>query len=214
MRIQELFEKKVALKTLYCSRDLLNGDEVVKWAEEQGFTKCLKPKDMHVTIAYSKKKIDWSNLTDSFDSVISKVNKKDPKKTKREVKVFDGGAVVLTFISGELQNRWEEFKDDFGASWDYPEYKSHVTITYDGLPEGMKLKDIKPFEGDLKFGPEITQEVNSGWKAKAKAGEKKLDEETLYYPQPDGTFTSKNDGRSKGMTQAEVTELGKTVTEG
>lgn len=173
MKIAELFES-ADLKTLYCSRNLLNGEEFLKWAEDQGFKKCLDPSDMHVTIAFSKKKIDWSELTDSFDHIQSTVNKKHPEKTKREVKQFDGGAIVLTFENSDLHRRWEEFKEDFGASWDYPDYHPHITITYDGLPEGMKLEDIEPYEGKLEFGPEIMKELDLNWKAKVK--ETKLDE--------------------------------------
>lgn len=173
MKITELFESE-NLKSLYCSRHLTNGADLVKWAEDQGFTKCLDPKDMHVTVAFSKKKIDWAVMTDSFDHIQSTINRKHPEKTKREVKQFDGGAIVLTFENGDLHHRWEEFKEDFGASWDYPDYHPHVTITYDGLPDGMKIEDIKPFEGKLEFGPEIMKEVDLKWKDKTK--EKKLDE--------------------------------------
>ncbi len=158
MRLSELFEAE-DLKTLYCSRKLLNGKELVEWAKEQGFTKCLDPSDMHVTIAFSKKKIDWAHMTDSFDHVQS-------TNGKREVKQFDGGAIVLTFENGDLRRRWEEFKKDFGATWEYPDYHPHITITYDGLPDGVKIQDIIPYDGKLEFGPEIIQEVKSNWKAK------------------------------------------------
>ncbi len=173
MKLEDLFEAEH--KTLYCSRDLLNGEDLVAWAHKQGFKNCLTPDDMHVTIAYSKKKIDWSDMTDSFDTVVSrKGGKKD--KTKRAIKAFGEkkDAIVLTFESDDLHTRWEEFKDEFGASWDHDGYHPHVTITYDGLPEGLKLEDIEPYEGELRFGPEKMAEVNNKWKSNVK--EKKINE--------------------------------------
>jgi hypothetical protein len=175
MKIEDLFEAKKKLKTLYCSRKLLNAKDVIEWAKAQGFKNVLEPKDMHVTIAYSKEKIDWSDMTDSFDHITSR---KDGKKddTKREVHAFgeDKKAIVLTFENADLHRRWEEFTEHFGASWDFPDYRPHVSITYDGLPEGLKLSDIKPYEGELYFGPETMDEVNTDWKSNVK--EKKVNE--------------------------------------
>ena len=165
MNLLHLFEKasKSDKKTLYCHRVLTNADKLVDWAKKQGFKSCLEPKKMHATIAYSKKKIDWSDMTDSFDTV---------KATggKREMKAFgdEGKAIVLTFECKELHDRWKEFKDDFGASWDFDDYTPHISITYDGLPKDLKLGDIKPYKGPLEFGPEIMEEVDNDWKPKNK----------------------------------------------
>lgn len=166
MNSSDLFEAKKKLQTLYVSRKLTNADDLVAWAHEQGFDKCLDPKEMHVTVAYSKEKIDVSEMTDSFDNV----NSSEKKPGKREMKLFGEkeDCVVLVFECPDLHHRWEEFIDDFGASWDHDGYHPHVTITYNGLPEGMKLEDIEPYKGRLEFGPEIHQEINPKWKSKAK----------------------------------------------
>jgi hypothetical protein len=168
MRAFELFEEK---KTLYVSRKLKNGEALVKWAKDQGFTECLAPSEMHVTIAYSKSKIEWSDMTSAEKELTVK-----KKSGKRKIKCFgeDKNAVVLVFDSEELKDRWKEFKDELGASWDFPTYHAHVTITYNGLPEGVKLKDITPYEGPLEFGPERKSEITKDWKGKTKT--KKLTE--------------------------------------
>lgn len=169
MNSSDLFEAKKNLQTLYVSRKLTNAEDLVAWAHEQGFDKCLDPKEMHVTIAYSKEKIDVSEMTDSFDTV-QVSEKKGKKGGKREMKLFGEkkDCVVLVFECPELHERWDEFIDDFGASWDHDGYHPHVTISYNGLPEGMKLEDIEPYKGRLEFGPEIHKEVNPKWKSKAK----------------------------------------------
>jgi hypothetical protein len=174
MRAIEIFERSSAtkgdFKTLYCSRKLLNGKEIVEWAKSQGLPKCLDPDNMHVTVAYSKEKIDWSEMTDSFDNVRSDGG-------KREMALFgqNKDAVVLKFECPDLDSRWQEFKDDFGASWDFDGYNPHVTISYDGLPKGIDIDDIEPFEGVLEFGPEKMDIVDLKWRGKVK--ETKLDTE-------------------------------------
>lgn len=171
MIIETLLESKKNLKTLYVSRKLLNADDLVAWAHSQGFETCLDPKEMHVTVAYSKKEVDWDEMTDSFDNVrVSSVTEKNKKNNKREIKLFGEkkDCVVLVFNSIDLTHRWEELTDEHGASWDFDDYHSHVTITYNGLPDDLNLDDIEPYEGVLEFGPEIHQEINPKWKSKTK----------------------------------------------
>jgi hypothetical protein len=44
-----------------------------------------------------------------------------------------------------------------GAKSEYPIYKPHITITYNGA--GIDIKKIKPFTGPLLFGHEIFEEI-------------------------------------------------------
>lgn len=138
-------------KTLYVSRKLLNASPFWKWADEEGFESKLDASDLHVTIAFSREKVDWSKL------------KKDDRNIRiksghREViKLGDEGAVVLKFQSNLLTERWKYYVDN-GASWDYKGYTPHVTITYNGAE--LNLKNVVPYDGELLFGPEIMKEID------------------------------------------------------
>jgi len=146
--------RKVAgLSTLYVHRPLLNADDLIKWAREQGFETTLPPDDMHVTIAFSREPVDWDRITRAPDKVIVSTG-------SRSIEQF-GEAVVLQFGSLQLMNRWQDFKD-IGASWDHPSYKSHVTITYNA-PEGLDLDEVVPYDGKLVFGPEVYAPVKENW---------------------------------------------------
>lgn len=182
MRIDELNDTPEK-KTLYLSRKVLNGTEIMEWAKSQGFTSLLDPNDMHITIAYSNEPLDWEELGDSFDSITVK------KPDTRSIQLFDGGAVVLTVENADLGRRWQQVID-CGGTWGYPDYSAHVTLTYGGLAD-LIIEDIKPFNGDIKLGPEIFSKVNKGWKSKTK--EKNLDTDKpeddlpeFYWFHPDG----------------------------
>lgn len=138
-------------KSLYVSRPILNFEEIRKWARSQGFESILEDGDMHVTIAFSSKPIVWPKpkRTDFFNTTKNRVVKKL------------GDATVLTFPSKILHNRWQQFMD-IGASWDFPSYISHVTITWDD--DGLNLTNIKPFLGQLHFGKEKFAEIDDDWK--------------------------------------------------
>jgi hypothetical protein len=149
------------LRTLYVNRPLLNSDEVIAWAKAQGFAKTLSGDDLHVTIAYSKAPVDWAKAKPRENEVTVVGG---PRSIDALGKAKD--AIVLRFESDRLDERHEQF-GDIGASWDWPEYRPHLTISYE--PGDIDLASIEPFPGDLVFGPERFAEVDEGWKEKATA---------------------------------------------
>lgn len=151
-------------RTLYVRRDVLNRDEIEAWAKSQGFASVVT--DLHVTVAYSRAEIDWMKVgqtwSPSEDGSIT-IAPGGP----RQVEQFGGGAVVLAFQSSDLQWRHEQIREA-GASWDFPEYTPHVTITYD--PGDVDLEKVEPYRGRIELGPEIFEEVNLDWKSTVREG--------------------------------------------
>lgn len=151
-----------APRTLYVSRKLLNAAEFIAWAKGQGFDTTLASDELHVTIAHSRTPVDWLKAGEAYDWD----NPKDGRLTvapggARLIEKFDGGAVVLAFVSSSLSYRHEQIKNA-GADWGYFEYQPHVTITY-AAPEGLDLSKVEPYRGKLEFGPEIFAEVDENW---------------------------------------------------
>lgn len=153
----EKFEKEQE-RTLYVHRKLLNANAVRAWAREQGFEGLMAPEQMHVTIAFSREPVDWGRLTPDGDATVV-------ADATTEVETFaprgnpKGGATVLRFESPELAARWQEIRDA-GASYDFPEYRPHVTLTYGPAPD---LAAVEPYRGPLIFGPEEFAEINEDW---------------------------------------------------
>jgi hypothetical protein len=94
----------------------------------------------------------WSQLEPEDDKLTIKGG-------ERRMEQF-GEAVVLAFPSRKLKARWQEFSDA-GASYDFPEYISHVTISY----KPIDLKSVEPYSGELIFGPEELKEIDDDWTA-------------------------------------------------
>lgn len=150
--------RKGGPKTLYVKRCLKNCDEVMEWAKNCGFKSTLQPCDLHTTIAYSKIPVNWDHITVDPDEDL--VVPRYPE-SKRVVKQFDGGATVLCFSSKALSRRWKSLCKN-GCSWDFPDYEPHITLTYS--KGDMDLSTMKPFKGQLHFGPEVHAEIDEGWK--------------------------------------------------
>lgn len=145
-----------APRTLYVRRDVLNADEVIAWAKDQGFKTTIPASDLHVTVTFSRQTVDWFKMGEAWLSEI-KVAAGGP----RQVEQF-GQARVLLFASSELSWRHAAMVD-LGASWDHPEYQPHITISYD--PDSPDLSKVTPYAGEIILGPEIFEEVKEDWKA-------------------------------------------------
>jgi hypothetical protein len=141
-------------KTLYVSRRLLHTTKFINWAGQWGFKSVIAPEHLHVTIIFSKTKLPWDCLTPRKSTVIN-------RSTDRKVEALgDKGAVVLRFQSPNFKSRFQELVAA-GARSDFPSFKAHITITYDG--GHLDPADIDPFEGPLHFGHEVFREVDEDW---------------------------------------------------
>ena len=174
-------------QTLYVKRNVLNAEEIVSWAKGQGFETTLPPEDMHVTIAFSKDKVDWSLLTPKTDEPAMFTG-------DRTVELLgDKGAVVLKFSSPSLLARWGQIRSA-GASWDWDGYTPHVTITYD-KPDKLDISKVAPFGGAIVLGPEIFASVDDDWV------EKLVEKANPYHDPETGKFTTKENAVQTDMVK-------------
>jgi phage-related protein (TIGR01555 family) len=150
-------------RTLYVSRKLKNGDDLLAWARSQGFTDLMPAGELHVTIAYSRTPLDWMKAGQTWQGEELKISAGGPRVIERF-----GEATVLLFASDELRWRWQEIRDA-GASWDHPEYQPHVTFTW--AAGNVDLSKVQPYNGPLILGPEIFEPVDEDWRAKIEAAE-------------------------------------------
>jgi uncharacterized protein len=148
---------------LYVRRDLLNAAELIEWAKAQGFTSTLPASDMHVTVLFSRTAVDPIKMGETWSS-----DDKGRLRVKpggpRAIERLGENAVVLLFASSDLVWRHRGMIEA-GASHDFDEYQPHVTISYEA-PAGLDLEAIKPFAGELLFGPEIFEPLDPDWEAK------------------------------------------------
>jgi phage-related protein (TIGR01555 family) len=144
---RRLAANDAAPRTLYVRRDVLNKAEIVRWAKSQGFTDVVP--DLHVTIAYSRKPVDWFKVGTSWSDKVE-IGAGGPRQMERF-----GDYSVLLITASELRWRHQEIIDA-GASWDYEDYQPHISIQIGG---DVDLSKVVPYQGRIVLGPEVFEEV-------------------------------------------------------
>ena len=153
--------KASGAEPLYMYRPVFNAEHLHDWARSQGFTSALEPDDMHVTVVFSRTPFSafYTMLARHEDTVHGdNVVIRGGKRTVEPL--GDKGAVVLKIESGHLEAEHEMFRSE-GASWDFPSYMPHITITYRG--GYMDPTNIEPFMGDIVLGPLCAKLLNTDW---------------------------------------------------
>lgn len=152
---QERTVSDAAPRTLYVNRRVVNADEIIAWAKAQGFETTLPADDLHVTIAFSRKPVDWMAIGEPWAAELT-IHPGGPRLMERF-----GDAQVLLFASSELKWRHDAIREA-GASWDHAEYQPHITISYTGHPD---FESVQPYQGRIVLGPERFEEVKEDWAA-------------------------------------------------
>jgi hypothetical protein len=146
-------------RPLYVSRPLLNAEAVREWARSAGFTSALAADEMHVTVAFSRKPVDWQAIPPDTRPLTIELTHDGDQRVKTL-----GSATVLRFTAPALEKRWRAFRAA-GASWDFPSYQPHVTITYKPPGRWPTPPDrMQPYHGPLRFGPERYAALDEDWK--------------------------------------------------
>lgn len=149
-------------RSLYVYRPVLNAAEIIAWAKGQGFETTVPADQMHATITRSTAFVDWMKMGEAWGSRGDNGNMiVEPGGARIVEPLGSKGAIVLLFWSGTLAWRHDEMVQA-GASWDFPEYQPHITITYKA-PPGFDWAKVVPYRGKLEFGPEVFEEIADGW---------------------------------------------------
>lgn len=123
-------------------------DAIKKFAKELKIPNLISRDKMHTTLIYSRKHFDYSK-----DSMVGKIDPPWTGKAK-EFHVWEcrdekkSKALVIAYDCSELKKEHNRIMKKYEATYDFPEYISHVTLSYD--LEGFNPKDI-----DLSTFPEI-----------------------------------------------------------
>ena len=151
--------------TLYVSLRVSSADslKLVKYAEEAFAVPSVPHMKHHVTVCYSKTPVDYSYGSKPISKIVI-------SPSTYYLKILEGSvgrrgvsrpALVLGLDNKEVRERHEQFMK-MGASFDYPKYQPHVTLTYDWTG-GDKYKTLAVPTFPITLDVEQSAEVKLNW---------------------------------------------------
>ena len=137
-------------------------DAIAKYIKDNGIPNSTNIDKMHTTLLYSRKYLPDYEPAGVFESPL--VGKpagfeKWPSQPDEDGKV--SMCLVLRFDCPDLNARHKELMDKHDATYDFDEYKTHVTFSYD--VGGMKVKDLPPFTDSLEITDEYKEDLDLSW---------------------------------------------------
>lgn len=163
MKWQDLNEKKEPDGTYAAvnfSKETTDG--IKKYITDNDIPNGLDESKMHTTIIYSRKYDGSFKAQGKINPAwIGKPTKLDVWKTRPK----DGGegsnCLVLQFDCKEMNDRHEELMKEYKFTYDFPEYKTHISLSYDiGDMDWKKLPD---FNGKIEIIEEYQEDLNLDW---------------------------------------------------
>lgn len=132
-------------------------DEIMKLSE--GLPARTTRSTLHVTVIYSKAPIVFTakgELSEPFEA--------KPKKYSLFTTDKAANCLVMELDCDELVARHKKIMKDTGASYDFPVYHPHVTLSYD-VGDGFDIKTLPDLEGvpTLYLTTEYSQKLDFNW---------------------------------------------------
>ena len=116
--------------------------------------------EMHITVVYSRAPIEVVE-----QGAIDPAMEFTPKQLSIFPSQSGAKCLVLEISCDDIVNRHQRFMDN-GASYDYAEYKPHITLSYDCGdfdPASLQLENLV---GPLRYNFEYAHDLNLDWKTK------------------------------------------------
>lgn len=128
--------------------------------EEGNIPNPIDIKDLHITVAYSRKYLpDFEARGKLEEPITAKVTGLDIFPSQDT----DKKALVLRLKSPKLTYRHNQIRKKHGATFDFSEYKPHLTLSYDA--GDYDISDVEPteFVKELEIDTEYMEDLNLDW---------------------------------------------------
>lgn len=111
--------------------------------------------EMHATLIYSEKGSHNFEHEESYKTLIK------AKFAGFEMFGEDKNVLVVKLKSPELTKRHNYLMDEYDLSYNFDEYRPHITLSYDAA--GIDISKLDPYYGDLILEGEDANELDLDW---------------------------------------------------
>lgn len=167
MKTTEIFESATGTYA-GVSFDSTTNKALHQYIKDNNLPNAPRPDQFHTTVLYSRKHCpNYKPIGQLSSPLVGTTTGLEVWKTQ------DGkNALVVKYNCPALVDRHKKLMKDHEATYDYPEYKVHVTLSYDiGDIDYKKLPDIKKAIPQITIVKEYGEDLDLDW-AKTKGTSK------------------------------------------
>lgn len=111
-------------------------------------------KDLHATLLYSQKHLpDYQPMGDYQEPMVGDVEQIEVWPTRDQK-----NCLVLRFTCDQLCERHQQLMDQHQATYDFPSYIPHMTLSYD--VGNIDASQLPPYEGPIEIVREYSEDLN------------------------------------------------------
>lgn len=143
-------------------------ESLEKYAKDNKIPHRIKGDHFHTTLLYSRKHLPKYSAAGPYEVPMNgsptgfEIWPSQPDD-KGKVK----NCLVLTYSCPQLYQRHHKLMNQHGATYDFDEYKPHVTLSYD--VGNLKVDKLPDFEDNLEIVEEYDEELSISWADDKKA---------------------------------------------
>ena len=146
--------------------DSSTNDAIQQYIEDNDIPNPIPTSKLHTTVLYSRKYLpdyeplgkitpSWKGIPTTLDVWESSGKLRDEPTTR---------CLVMEYDCDKLKDRHNFLMKEHEATYDFPSYKMHVTLSYDiGDLDIKDLPDIKDSIGNLKIVSEYGDDLDLDW---------------------------------------------------
>jgi hypothetical protein len=138
-------------------------EAIAAYCKENKIPNRTRHEKMHTTVLYSRKYLpDYEPAGKYEKPMIGTPTGFDIWPSKGE---DPKNCLVLEYKCPELEKRHEELMKDHEATYDFDEYKTHITFSYD--VGDLDIKTLPKFESKIEIVEEYGQDLDLNWADKS-----------------------------------------------
>jgi len=166
MKLSDLYEASDSSKKVTYASASLDAESrkvISEYIKDNDIPNPVKTKKLHCTLIYSRVEVPDMKAKGVYKKpMVCKPNGLEIWKTQPDKNGNTKNCLVLTLICPEFKARHKELMDKHPeATHDYPEFKVHVTLSYD--IGDKKLKDFPKINQELRLEKETVKELDFDW---------------------------------------------------
>lgn len=135
---------------------------IAKYITDNKIPNSVQEGKLHTTLLYSRKYLEnYTPPGDLDKAMMGKPTRFEKWPSQPDEDGNVAMCLVLCYDCDDLVNRHKSLMDEHNATYDFDEYKPHVTFSYD--VGSLQCKDLPKFSNDIEIVNEYGEDLNLNW---------------------------------------------------